>query len=323
MNRRDCTVALLALAATPRVGMAQQVRVHRVGIVLQGGAYAAGIDGLRDGLRELGWLEGKQFVLLVRDSKGDLAAVEAAARALEDEKVDLIFTLATSVTLAARRATRHVPIVFYAGTDPVAAGLVANFQKPGGRLTGIHTQNTDLTAKRLQLLREMVPGLRRVATFYNPGNVASQQSIRLAREAARQLDVRLVERPVSSVEQLREAVRALGPKDADAILQVSDSMVSSQPDLLIETARERRLPTMFQFNDSVAKGALASYGVSYYDLGRLSAKQIQRILMGTAPGDLPVEQVDRFRFVVNLKTAEALGLAIPRSVLARVDEVIR
>jgi len=235
----------------------------------------------------------------------------------------VIFSLATSVTLAAKRATASVPIVFYAGTDPVAAGLVPNFQKPGGRLTGIHTQNTDLTGKRLQLLCEIVPGLRRVVAFYKPGNYASQQSVKQARQAAQRLKVELVERRVASVEQLRIAVRALKPTDAEAIVYVSDSMVSSQPDLIIDAAREKKLPTMFQFSDSVRSGALASYGVSYYDLGRLSAKQVQRILTGTAPGDLPVEQVDRFRFAVNLATAESLGLSIPASVMARVDEVVR
>jgi putative tryptophan/tyrosine transport system substrate-binding protein len=323
MDRRNTVFALLALGALPLAVGAQQARVYRVGVLMEGSAQSAGIDGLRDGLKALGFDEDKQYIFHVRDSKGDPKSLEAAARNLESEKVDLIFTLATSVTLAAKRATKSVPIVFYAGTDPVAIGIVDNFRKPGGRLTGIHSRNTDLTAKRLQLLKEMVPSLHRVATFYNPDNPVSQQSVKIASAAAQRLNLELVERRVISVEQLRAALRALRPGDADAIFYVSDAMVSSQPDLIIETAIEKRLPTMDQFSDSVAKGALASYGVSYYDLGRLSAKHVHRVLLGTAPGDLPVEQVDRFWFVVNLKTAKVIGLTIPQSVLARVDEAIQ
>jgi putative ABC transport system substrate-binding protein len=315
-------ILILALFALPLAVEAQQARVYRVGVVLQGGLYFSAIDGLRDGLRELGLEEGKQFVLHVRDSKGDLKSVEAAARSLEGEKVDLIFAVTTSVTLAAKRATKSVPIVFYAGTDPVSEGLVESFRKPGGRLTGIASQGTGLTAKRLELLKEMVPRLRRVVTFYSPDNPAAQQSVKIARNAARQLKVELVERPVASIEELRTGLRVLRPGEADAFFYVSDAMVASQAELIIESARAKRLATMFQERGAVAKGALAAYGESYYTIGRLSAKHVQRVLLGADPGNLPVEQVDRFHFVINLKTAKALGLTIPQSLLARADEVI-
>ena len=290
---------------------------------LQGGSYSPAVDGLRDGLRELGLEEGKQLVLDVRDAKGDLKAVEAAARSLEAEKVDLIYSVTTSVTLAAKRATKRVPIVFFASTDPVALGFIETFRKPGGRLTGIHSQFTDLTAKRLELLKEMVPSLRRVVTFYSPDNPAAQQSIKIARDAASRLKVGLIERRVTSVDELRAGLRALRPGEADAFFYVSDAMVSSQAELIIETARAKRLPTMLQDHGSVAKGALASYGVSFYTVGRLSAKHVQRVLLGADPRDLPVEQLDRLYFVINLKTAKFLGLTIPQSVLARADEVIQ
>jgi len=321
--RTSLTVILIfTFFAAPLAVEAQQARVYRVGVVLQGGPYSPAVDGLRDGLRELGLEEGKQFVLHVRDAKGDLKSVEAAARSLEGEKVDLIYAVATSVTLAAKRATKNVPIVFYAGTDPVAVGLVESFRKPGGRLTGIHGQLTDLTAKRLQLLKEMIPRLRRVVTFYSPDNPAAQQSVKIARDGARQLKVELLERPVASVEELRAGLRALRPGEADAFFYVADAMVASQAELIIDTARAKRLPTMFSDKGSVAKGALASYGESYYALARLSAKQVHRILLGANPGDLPVEQLDRLLFFINLKTAKALGLTIPQSVLMRADEVI-
>jgi putative ABC transport system substrate-binding protein len=144
----------------------------------------------------------------------------------------------------------------------------------------------------------------------------------MAREAARQLKVELVERPIASVEELRAALRALRPGEVDAIAYVADVMVTSQAELVIETARAKRLPTIFQDKESVAKGALASYGESYYTIGRRSAKHVQQVLLGANPGDLPVEQLDRLHFVINLKTAKALGLTIPQSVLARADEII-
>jgi putative ABC transport system substrate-binding protein len=313
---------ILALFAAPLAAPAQQARVYRVGVVLQGGPYSAAIDGLRNGLKELGLEEGKQFVLHVRDTKGDLKSVGPEARSLEEEKVDMIYTLATSVTLATKRATKSVPIVFYAGTDPVAVGLVESIRKPGGRLTGIYSRFTDLAAKQLQLLKEMVPSLRRVVTFYSPDNPAAQQSVKIARDAARQLKVELLERPVASVEKLRAGLRALRPGEADAYYYVSDAMITSQSTLIIDAARAKRLATMFNQRETVAMGALASYGVSYYELGRLSAKHVQRVLLGTDPGVLPVEPVDRLHLVINLKTAKAIGLTIPQSVLARADEVI-
>jgi putative ABC transport system substrate-binding protein len=321
-RRRFLELVSGSLLAAPLAAEAQPARIYRVGVVLQGGPYLGSVDGLRKGLAELELEEGKQFVLHVRDTKGDLKSVEAEARRLEGEKVDLIYALATSVTLAVKRATKSVPIVFYAGTDPVAVGLVESFRKPGGRLTGIYSRFTDLTAKQLQLLKEMVPRLRRVVTFYSPDNPAAQQSVKIARDAARQLKVELVERPVASVEELRAGLRALRPGEADAYYYVSDAMITSQSALIIEAARAKKLATMFNQRETVAMGALASYGVSYYELGRLSAKYVQRVLLGANPGELPVEQVDRLYFVINLKTAKALGLTIPPSLVSRADEVI-
>jgi putative tryptophan/tyrosine transport system substrate-binding protein len=227
------------------------------------------------------------------------------------------------VTLAARRATSRVPIVFYAGTDPVAAGLVESFRRPGGRLTGIHRQSTDLTAKRLELLKEVMPGARRIVTFYQPDNAAAQRSLKIARDAARRLKLELIERPVGSIEELSAGLRALQPGEVDAFFAVSDAMITSQTRLVIETIKTKNLPAMLQETGSVGQGALAAYGESYYELGRLSAKPVHRVLLGGNPGELPVEQVAKLHFVINLKTAKAMGLTIPPQVLARADEVIQ
>jgi ABC-type uncharacterized transport system substrate-binding protein len=241
MTARRFTLAVwaaLALLAMPLAVRAQQDRVYRVGVIHQGGAsYDQALKGLRDGLKELGLEESKQFVLHVRDAKGDLKAAEEAARGLEAEKVDLIYTLATSVTLAAKRATKSVSIVFYAGADPVAVGLVETIPKPGGRLTGIYGRTVDLTAKRFELLKEMVPRLRRVVTFYNPDNPTALRSLKEAREAARQLKVELVERHIASPEELRAALRALRPGEVDAHFHVADAMMTRYADLTIEAAR--------------------------------------------------------------------------------------
>ena len=322
LTRRRFLTLSASVLAVPRVGEAQPSRVYRVGVVFQGGSYADVIAGLREGLKERGFEDGKQVVFLVRDARGDLKAVEASARALEAEKVDVVYAIATSVAVAAKRATTRVPIVFYAGTDPISVGLVQSFRKPGGRLTGVHGQITDLTPKRLQLLKEMIPRVRRIVTFYDPGNPAAQEGAKFARAAAQQLKVEVIARPVVSVDALREALGAVRPGEMDAYFHMPDAMVTSQTDYLVELTNAKRLPAMFNYKDAVLKGALASYGESYFTLGRLSAKHVQQVLLGADPAGLPVEQSDRPQFVLNLKTAKMLGLTIPPSVLTRADQIL-
>lgn len=262
------------------VAQAQQTKVYRVGIVTAGGAWYEVIDGLRVGLKALGLEEEKQFVLTIRDTKGDAKAAEEGARNFEKDKVDLIYTTQTSVTLATKRATAEIPIVFCAGADPVDLGLVESFAKPGGRLTGVFYRDTDLTAKRLEILKEIIPRLRRAATFYNPGNRVASESAQSVRETAGQMGIQLVERHVVSVDELRASVQSLKAGEADAVFEVSDALTVVQDQLIIDTARLKRLPTMFINHSSVVKGGLASYSVSRQEIGRLSAKYVQRILNG-------------------------------------------
>jgi putative ABC transport system substrate-binding protein len=312
------------LVVAGAVAQAQQPKVYRVGVLLPGAYWYVIIDGLRAGLRELGLEEGKQFVLEIRDTKGDLKAAEEAARNLEQEKVNLIYTTRTSVTIAAKRVTADIPIVFSAGADPVVLGLVESFAKPGGRLTGVYEPGTDLTAKRLEILKEIVPKLRRVLAFYDPRNPVASESAKLAREEAQRLGgIEFVERHFASVEELQAGVRAVRAGEVDAFFQLSDAMVNSQAQLIIDTARVKRLPTMFLDQSSVIKGGLASYAVSFHELGRLSAKYVQRILTGVKPKDLPVEGVDKIELIINLKAAKQIGLTIPSNVLARADKVIK
>ena len=315
------TLATVILAFV-HLAEAGQAKVHRVG-VLHGGPWYQVVDGLRDGLRELGLEEGKHLVLELRDTKGDLKAVDEAARNLERDKVDLLYAVTSSVTIGARRATTDIPIVFLAGLDPVVSGLVDSFAKPGGRLTGVHFLVTDLTAKRLEILKEILPKLRRVVTFYDPNNRMSNEAARLGREEAKRLGLNFVERHVTSVEELRQALQALKGGEADAYFFISSLIVTSQAQLIIDTARAKKLATMSQEQSLVVKGALASYGVSYHEAGRLSARYVQRILAGTNPKDLAVETVRKLELVVNLRTAREIGLTIPPNVLARADKVIK
>ena len=302
---------------------AQPGKGFRVGVILQGGPYYDVIDGLREGLRQLGLEEGKHLVLEIRDTKGDLKAVEEAARSLEREKVNLIYAIATSVTIAVKRATADIPVVFYVGSDPVSIGLVESFAKPGGRLTGVHYLTTDLTAKRLAILKDIIPKVRRVLTFYDPSNRSAQGAAKEAREEARQLGVEFVERHVASVEELQAAMRALRPGETDAYFLVSDAMTIGQAQFITETAKTKKLATMLHEESLVAKGGLASYGISYHAAGRSSAKYVQRVLAGNSPRVLPVETVSKLDLVLNLRTAREIGMTIPPSVLARADKVIK
>ncbi len=316
-------VIFVTLAACGAVAQAGQATVYRVGVILHGGPFYQVVNGLRDGLKELGLEEGKHVVLEIRDTKGDLKAVEQVATNLEREKVNLVYTINTSVTIAARRATTDIPIVFIAGTDPVAVGLVDSFAKTGGRLTGVYFRVTDLTAKRLEILKEILPKLRRVLTFYDPSNPVAREASRLGREEARRLRVELIERHVASVKELQAGLQALKAKEADAFLLVSDAMVYSQSQLIIDTARAKRLPTMVSEELDVTNGALASYGVSYHKVGRVSAKYVQRILTGVKPMELPVEGIDEIDLVINLITAKQIGVTIPPNLLVRAQKVIR
>jgi putative ABC transport system substrate-binding protein len=314
-------LAALVLGSVP-LAQAQPDKVFRIGVVHEGGPFYIVVEGLKDGLKELGLDAGKHYVLEVRDLKGDRQAAEEAARSLEREKVNLIYAVSTSVTTLVKRATAEVPIVFAVGADPVVAGLVESFAKPGGRLTGIHYLSGDLTPKRLEILKEILPDLHRVVTFYDPRNNVALAAAKSAREAARQLRVEIVERHVASVEELRQGVKALKAHEADAYFYTNDAMVTSQVPFIIDTARSKKIPTMFHEPSLVTQGALISYGVSYREIGRLSAKYVQRVLAGSSPQNLPVESLSRLELAVNLRTARELGLTIPQSVLFRADKVI-
>ena len=323
MNKIISSFVFVVLIALWSVAEPQQSKLYRIGVLVPESAWLETVNGVRAGLRELGLEQDKQFVMIIRDMKGNLKTAEEAARGLEREKVDLIYATSTNVALAAKRATTEIPIVFCAGTDPVAVGLVESFAKTGSRLTGIHFLQTDITGKRLEILKEIVPKLRRVVTFYNPRYAVAIESSKAAHEAARLLGIEIVERHFASIEELQSRMRALSVGEVDALFQVGDPMVTSQAQFLIDTANQKRLPTMFNFSSETVKGGLVSYSVNFYEVGRRSAKYVQRILTGVKPFDLPVEGMEKIELVVNLKTAKQIGLTIPPHVLSRADKVIK
>jgi putative ABC transport system substrate-binding protein len=200
---------------------------------------------------------------------------------------------------------------------------VDSFAHPGGRLTGVYEPGTDLTAKRLENLKEIVPKLRRVVTFYNPRNRVAVEATKFAREAAGQMEIQFVERHIASVEELRTGMRALRTAEVDAFFEVSDALVQINDQLIIDRAKDIKLPGMFNNQSSVIKGGLASYSASRYEVGRLSAKFVQRLIAGAKPKDLPVEAVRKIDLVINLKTAKQIGLTIPPHVLARADRILK
>jgi ABC-type uncharacterized transport system substrate-binding protein len=302
---------------------AQPAKPYRIGVLFPGGAQYETLNGLREGLKELGLEEGKQVVFIIKDTKGETAAAEEAAKALEQENVSLIYAQTSPVITAAKTATNKVPIVFTIGSDPVALGLVDSFPKPGGRLTGVHYLIRDMTAKRLEILKEILPKISRVLTYYNPANPVAAEGAKMARDEGKRLGIKLIESHVSSVNDLQRELHKLKHDDADAFFYTPDPMVGSQSQLIIDTTKAKKLPTMFQEQSLVAKGALAGYGQNYREIGRLSAKYVQQVLNGASPKDMKIETVDSVELAINLQTAKQLGITIPPQLLARAKMVVK
>ena len=323
-TRRSFLVLVLGVALPVGV-RAQPARIYRIGVVSAGGPYEHAVKGLRDGLAEQGLEEGKHYVLHVRDVQGDFAeSAERAAKSLETERVDVIFSVPTSITLATKRATSSVPIVFVLGSDPVGQGIVNSFAKPGGRITGVFSFRTELSGKRLEILKEIAPRIRNVAIFYDPNNSVSMAGLQTTRDAAHRLGLVPIERQVRTVDELKASLQALRAGEVDALFPSSDAFVQSQISLVIAASKTKKLPAIFNEGRLVIDdGGLASYGASYYDMGRLAAKQVRQVLQGARPADLPVERSERFELLLNARTAREIGITIPQSLLLRADEVIQ
>ena len=313
------------VAGWPLIARAQQAgRIPRIGFMGNStAAMEANLIGpFRDGLRELGYEEGHNLIIEFRWAEGKYDRFPALIAELLATKVDVIVTAGTPATLAIKKATSTVPLVFIAVGDPVGTGVVPSLAQPGGNLTGLSSIAPDLEGKRLGLLQEVVPKLSHVAFFLNPANAFHTASIRQARVAAQSLGIKLQPLEVDKSEQLDGAFASIVKEKPDALLILADRIFLHNRERMMEFAIQQRLPTVNAYRELVEAGGLMSYGPSYEDMHRRAAGYVDKILKGAKPADLPIEQPTKFTLLINLKTAKTLGLTIPPTLIVRADEVI-
>ena len=312
-----------AAAAWPFVAQAQQPAKPTIGFLVAGTPLSHGqwVAAFVQRLRELGWIEGRTIAIEYRWGEGRNERFAEIADEFARRKVDVIVTSATAAVVAAKQATSVIPIVFAAAVDPVGTGLVPSLARPGGNVTGLSIQQTDVAAKRLELLREVVPGLGRLAILANVGSPSVVLDMREVEATARTLGLEVTTLEIRRGEDIAPAFEALKGR-ADALYVCIDPLVGTHRIRINTLALAARLPTMHATREAVEAGGLMSYGANVPDLFRFAADYVDKILRGAKPGDIPVEQPTKFDLVVNLIVAKALGLEIPPTVLARADEVI-
>ncbi len=313
-----------ALLAAPLAAEAQGGKAFRIGVLspLATEPASTGITAFREGLRELGYVEGKNVALEIRSADGRGERLPGLAAELVGLKVDVILAASNPAIAAAQKATTSIPIVMTTATDPVAVGFVASLSRPEGNITGLTVQTPDVAGKRLQLLKEVVPNLSRVAVLWDPGHPGGRLQVNEAQAAARTLRVRVQLVEVRSPGQLDGAFAAMASDGAGAVFIAGSDMPFAHRGRIAELAAKRHLPTTCPLREWVEAGCLIGYGTSISEQWRRAAYFVDRIRKGTKPADLPVEQPTKFDFVINLKTAKALGLTIPPSVLGRADQII-
>jgi putative ABC transport system substrate-binding protein len=326
MKRREfITLIGGAAAAWPLAARAQQrPNLPRVGYIFsQTEATGRHLwEACRQGLRELGYVEGQNIILDVYWVAGQYEQLSDRLAELERLKVDVLVLQATPANLAAKGRTSEIPVVFVAVADPLRIGLIASLSRPAGRFTGLSLLTTDISGKRLELLAEAVPNLSRVAVLFNPRNPNNFNFLEETQAAAQKLRIEMQSFGVSNPEQLEPAVETAIGKGVTALNVIDDPWIHSQRERIVALAANHRLPAIYGIRDFADEGGLMAYGPNRPDQFHRSAIFVDKILKGSKPADLPVEQPTKFELIVNLKTARALGLDIPATVLARADEVI-
>lgn len=303
--------------------MAQSRRLVKIGALTESWGPTPAIVGLRDGLIDLGYRENDHFVVGIRFTEGRRAELPIAAKQLVERGADILVTGGGGAyeARALQAATGRIPIVFMSGSDPVRAGLIQSLARPGGNVTGIADLDVELAPKRLEILRELVPGLKRVFFAYAAGDPFMVSELDGYREAARRLGMTLVERPVHNQAEAQAALGSVQKTEVGAILSPRYLSLNI-PGFIVETGLREKIPTMLHASFHVEQGGLASYAADLYQLGRQAARLVERIMKGAKPADIPVERTTRFELVVNRKTATTLGLRIPPEIGLRVDRFI-
>ena len=325
MRRRDFIGLLGGAGAWPAfAARAQQpAKQPLIGMLVPGTRATHGqwFAALVDRLRELGWIEGRTVAFEYRWAEGSRDRAADLAAEFVRLKVDVIVTYANPMVVATKQATSVIPIVFAAAADPLGTGLVAGLARPGSNVTGLSVQNTDLAGKHLELLRDFIPGLRRLAIMVNVGNSAAVLEMRAVQDAAHTIGLEVATLEIRQAEDIAPAFEGLNGR-ADALYVCIDTVLFSNRIRVNTLALSARLPTMLSNREYVEAGGLMSYGPNFLDLFRRAGDYVDKILRGAKPGDIPVEQPTKFDLVINITTAKALGLTVPPSLLAIADEVI-
>ena len=322
MKRREFIALVGGAAAWPLTASAQQAGRKIVTIGVLAIEPWPAIDTFRQALDDLGYIEGKNVRFEYRYAKGDNERLPELANDLVGLNVNVILTWGTDAALAAKQATITIPIVMGAIGDPLGIGIVTNLAHPGGNITGFSSRAAELEAKRLQLLTEVVPGLSRVAILFNPTNHYMPLALRSARQGAQKLHVLLAVYEVHDITALDAAFVTLTRDRPDALMVPADTFLVSQRRRIAQFAIENKLPSVYSFREYIEAGGLIAYTPNYDDLFRRAAGYVGKILIGTKPGELPIEQPTKFHLVINPNTARALSLKEPPTLLARADEVI-
>jgi len=317
-------ILALGILITPLEIRAQQARVHRIGFIssASSSAMAARDEAFRQGLGALGYVVGQNITIEYRWTDGKNERLPGFAADLVNLKLDVIVTHGVVATRAVKQATTTIPIVIAAADDPLATGLVASLARPGANITGLSVITPDLTGKRLQLLKEILPGRTRVAVLWNSGNPISEPELRKTEVAARSLGLQLQSLNVRDAREFASAFSSMKTERAGALFLLSDAMFFGQRKEIVDLAASNRLPLVAHLREFVDAGGFMTYGPNVVDLHRRAAYFVDKILKGAKPADLPVEQPTKFELVINMRTAKALGLTIPPSILIRADEVI-
>ena len=319
--QRFLLTSLVGVIGTPSAAEAQQpAGIPRVGLLRPGSPPDPYVDAFRRGLRDMGYVEQQTITLEYRWAEGRLERLPRLAAELVQLKVDVIVTQGEEAARAAKNATRTIPIVMATSGDPVGAGLVTSLARPGGNVTGLGAVTPEVISKQLQLLKEAVPRVIRVAILAIPGNVALAHSVKEAQGAARALGLTLQPREVHTPEELGPAFDAMSRDRPEALFLFADVFTITHQRRILDLAAKHRLPTMCTWRE--ATNCLMSYGTDRFDMFRLAATYVDKLLKGAKPADLPVQQPTKLELVVNARTAKTLGLTIPPSLLARADQVI-